>query len=701
MKKLITIAVLLSLNISLFAQQKQLTTEDVIYTNPCMGSFYNNPETNITIGFIQKTNTKLLAKCKIRVINSEGMVIPGSIVHPRGRSIIIFKPNERFNPFSKYNVQLVFDNNIFYHFDFHTNDKSNAGIINNENKTYSFPNQLIDEIDNKKARDYRELNNLPDGFPAFEIINSNHPGSGYYFLNRMSQNPEIKEYMIILDTLGFPVYYQEMLNGHRCYNFTMQETGYPTYWDQTDTVFHQLDSSYNITQSYMAKNGYETDGHELEVRNDSSYWVLIYDSRIIDMSEIVPGGQENALVTGLVIQHIDAEGDVLFEWKSWDHFEITDADPELVTLTSTGVDYVHGNALDVDTDGNIVISSRNMSEITKIDASSGDIIWRWGGTQNQFEFIDDTTRFSGQHNIRSLGNNVYSIYDNGNTRLPRFSRGLYYELDTEEMTATLITDINHIDSSVFSPFMGSFFTSEDNERLMGWSFNFQRYIISEYDSLENILFEMRSIDTAEFMSYKAEKHNWKTNAISFNDDEIFIDEVSIFDTVYIECVVNNNQSTSFNLNGFNTSDSAFQLLDELPIEIPSGLATNLTLSFIPSEERSYSAAISLYTDNQQFRNAKQFRISTSIVAGVNEKNIDLPGIRVTPNPTNGFVNISGIRNIKISGVSVYSLFGQQMANKYSTESTNFYLDLSNLQSGIYFLKIETNAGILTRRIIKN
>ncbi|MBK6877832.1 MAG: hypothetical protein IPG99_15635 [Ignavibacteria bacterium] len=38
------------------------------------------------------------------------------------------------------------------------------------------------------------------------------------------------------------------------------------------------------------------------------------------------------------------------------------------------MDYCHGNALEIDYDGNIILSSRNMSEITKISRSSGNII---------------------------------------------------------------------------------------------------------------------------------------------------------------------------------------------------------------------------------------------------------------------------------------------------------------------------------------
>ena len=57
-----------------------------------------------------------------------------------------------------------------------------------------------------------------------------------------------------------------------------------------------------------------------------------------------------------------------------------------------------------------LISSRNLDEITKIHRITGDIIWRWGGSQNEFNFINDYP-FTGQHTIRSLGNNRYLLFD--------------------------------------------------------------------------------------------------------------------------------------------------------------------------------------------------------------------------------------------------------------------------------------------------
>ena len=170
------------------------------------------------------------------------------------------------------------------------------------------------------------------------------------------------------------------------------------------------------------------------------------------MDSIVPGGSPNAMVEGLVIQELDSNHIVIFQWESWDHFNVIDN--TYLDLTSDIIAFIHTNAIDIDYDENLLISSRNIDEITKIDRTSGEIIWRWGFVQNEFEFVNDYP-FTHQHCIKSLGNNRYLLFDNGNfssqyTGEPNVSRAVEYELDLEEMTATKVWEFIHPDL-LFSP----------------------------------------------------------------------------------------------------------------------------------------------------------------------------------------------------------------------------------------------------------
>jgi hypothetical protein len=129
------------------------------------------------------------------------------------------------------------------------------------------------------------------------------------------------------------------------------------------------------------------------------------------MSQLVSGGNPNATVIGNTVQELDENHNVVFEWRSWDNFEITDAVHE--NLTNNTIDYVHMNSIAIDYDSNIVISSRHLSEVTKINRKTGEIMWRFGGENNQFTLVNDTYGISYQHDARPVPGkpDQYTIFD--------------------------------------------------------------------------------------------------------------------------------------------------------------------------------------------------------------------------------------------------------------------------------------------------
>ena len=124
-------------------------------------------------------------------------------------------------------------------------------------------------------------------------------------------------------------------------------------------------------------------------------------------------------------------------------------------LTFYSIDYVHMNSLAVDYDSNLVISSRSLSEVTKIDRETGDIIWRFGGENNQFQLIDDPYRISYQHHVRPVSGkpNHYTIFDNGNYHTPKFSRAVEYKVDPVNGTAENVWEF-HCDPDRYTHMMG-------------------------------------------------------------------------------------------------------------------------------------------------------------------------------------------------------------------------------------------------------
>ncbi|PQB04113.1 Ig-like domain-containing protein [Aureitalea marina] len=78
--------------------------------------------------------------------------------------------------------------------------------------------------------------------------------------------------------------------------------------------------------------------------------------------------------------------------------------------------------------------------------------------------------------------------------------------------------------------------------------------------------------------------------------------------------------------------------------------------------------------------------------------IDLEAIGMYPNPTTGVLNIASPRT-SINHVTIYDLQGREV--KKLTDSKNMLqLDLSDLNSMIYMVRIETTSGITTKKLIK-
>jgi len=264
---------------------------------------------------------------------------------------------------------------------------------------------------------------VPGDFPTVMITVNSNPSPGYLFLETGVSSPA--KYTMMLDNSGHPVWYRR----GRMYDFKIQKNGIITWCiDPSSGGFTAFDQDFNYLGTYTTVNGYLTDGHDLKVFADGSYLMLGYRVNTVDMRLYVPGGNPNASVRETVVQQFTAAGDLILQWRAWDNYDIR----------LSGTDFPHMNALDMDVDGNILVSARHLNEVTKINRDTGEIMWRLSGANSSFVFVNDPLNgASYQHDISALGNGHYMVFDNGNTRTPAVSRAVEYVLDLTNMTATL------------------------------------------------------------------------------------------------------------------------------------------------------------------------------------------------------------------------------------------------------------------------
>ena len=74
----------------------------------------------------------------------------------------------------------------------------------------------------------------------------------------------------------------------------------------------------------------------------------------------------------------------------------------------------------------------------------------------------------------------------------------------------------------------------------------------------------------------------------------------------------------------------------------------------------------------------------------------LAQVGVYPNPTTGILNIQTPSNVTVDSVAVFDILGKKVNADYSNNA----IDMTSLSQGIYLLKVETSAGVLTQKIVK-
>jgi hypothetical protein len=313
---------------------------------------------------------------------------------------------------------------------------------------------------------------LPASFPVLSVPTDLATASGAIFLSNVdweNYTSGVTNYLMVLHNDGTPDWYRAMPGP--CINFTKQPNGLLTYFDSRAGKIYAMDSTYTIVDSFSCGNGRRTNGQECQLLANHHVLLLSYDTVQYDMSKVVSGGDAKAKLVNGYVQELDASRAVVFEWDAMQHFNILDATG--VILTSAIVDPFHINSVALDSDGTLIISSSNLSEVTKISRDSGGIIWRLGGVNNQFTFIGDTNTlpFNWQNDARPLSSGTLTLLDDGYLHSPPYSRAVEYRLDEKARRSTLVwqyRDTLAADSYVSTFVNGNVQRLPNGNTLIGW-----------------------------------------------------------------------------------------------------------------------------------------------------------------------------------------------------------------------------------------
>jgi hypothetical protein len=270
---------------------------------------------------------------------------------------------------------------------------------------------------------------LPDDLPRFSAEGSD-PSPGWVLFSAGA-------YMVVVDDAGRVVWYRRTPGGpslgamaQGTGRYVVRPSALPP---EGPPQWIEVDPSGEVTRMLGCVGELPARPHDLIAEADGGYWILCDETRTMNLASF--GGSAGARVTGTVVQHVGADGSLLFAWSAFDHFALTDLPPS--ELAGESVNWTHGNAIDLDADGDLLVSFRSLNEVAKIDVPSGAVRWRFGGRANEFTLVGAATPpFARQHGVRASASGELVLLDNRGD--PAQSRAERWSVDPARRIARLV-----------------------------------------------------------------------------------------------------------------------------------------------------------------------------------------------------------------------------------------------------------------------
>ena len=117
-----------------------------------------------------------------------------------------------------------------------------------------------------------------------------------------------------------------------------------------------------------------------------------------------PGTEAKGKISADYLVELTKDGRKVWEWRAWEHLD--PAKDVITAVQDNRSEWTHGNAITELSDGDLLVSFRNISTIIRIRRQTGEIVWKLGAPP-----------LAGQHAPTLLANGNILIFDNGPHRL--------------------------------------------------------------------------------------------------------------------------------------------------------------------------------------------------------------------------------------------------------------------------------------------
>jgi hypothetical protein len=252
---------------------------------------------------------------------------------------------------------------------------------------------------------------------------------------------------------------------------------------------------YQQIDTVRAGNGDATNFHEFLITPWNTALILADTVTTANLTSI--GGPADQRVIDGLVQEIDIRtGRVLFQWDSAAHVPYADSYVPRPPSPSTPWDWFHINAVHLDTDGNLLVDSRNTWTTFKVNRHTGQIMWQLGGRHSSFslraapgQVLDrDGKIFAWQHDPEAVGGGEYTFFDDeSGGNLLGSSRVVTVRLGLATRVATMVKSDDQPEGQVAQA-MGNAQTTPAGDLFVGWG---ALPYISEFSPSGKLLFNAK------------------------------------------------------------------------------------------------------------------------------------------------------------------------------------------------------------------
>jgi arylsulfotransferase ASST len=279
---------------------------------------------------------------------------------------------------------------------------------------------------------------LPSDFPKFTFTRYGPASPKYFTVENVVSRPEHR-YAIIFNNNGVPIWWYKAPthDAKVLANGTILWFAYPG----SQFEIHRLDGSLVDTLNAV---GFSANDHDVQLLANGDHLVGGYVSQDhVDTSAY--GGSSDATVRNAELQQVTPDGQLVWDWKSQDHTSLGETGRWWPYAIDHAYDITHWNAIEPN-GGSVIASFRNLDAIYKIDKSTGNIVWKLGGTTTakSLTVLNDphSHPLGGQHDVRLLADGTVTLFDNRSYLEPDATpEAVRFRIDEQAGTATLLQSI--------------------------------------------------------------------------------------------------------------------------------------------------------------------------------------------------------------------------------------------------------------------